>query len=394
MNDTICVDKYLCTGCCACMNVCPCSAIRMIADLEGFLYPEIDMDKCVSCGLCKKICPQNSECKTNDIIRVFGAINRNNDVLKTSSSGGVFRAIASKVLAEGGVVVGCAWKEHFISTHVFITSQENLAKLSKSKYVQSYIGDVYSRTKSELISGRKVLFSGTPCQIAGLKSFLSKDYTNLLCVDIVCHGVPSQKYFSDYIQYMEKKLGDTVLEYDFRYKGKFEGRYGHITTQKKNIVFNYEEDFFYSQYIRGDISRESCYKCKFADIKRVSDISLGDLWGTDYYTKEQKRNGASLVLINSKLGEYYFNLIANQFNVVEGNLDSVIERNAQLKFPSKRTDSRDVKMRYWLENGINSIAKKEFYDNWLIIVKRRIIDSIPLFLRKAARAFRKSKQKR
>ena len=204
--DTIC-EQNKCTGCGMCTNICPEQAIKLKEGLHGFVFPIIDESLCINCGLCEIKCPSNLEKQCRSTVQeVYAAWNHDKKVRKESSSGGIFTLIAEKLLEEGGVVAGVAWDEQFHPHHVMCDNVNDLEKLRGSKYSQSNTGDIYRIIKHELSTGRKVLFSGTPCQNAALKSYLGKDYYNLFMVDLVCHGVPSNKILDDYLIFSTKRL--------------------------------------------------------------------------------------------------------------------------------------------------------------------------------------------
>lgn len=193
-------DKSKCCGCMACVQKCPKQCITMKEDEEGFLYPHVDESLCVSCNLCEKVCPVINQTANNEPIKVYAATNNNKEILKQSSSGGIFSLIAEKILDENGVVFGAAFNDKWEVCHTYIEKKEDLCKLRGSKYVQSWVGSTYKDAESFLKQNRKVLYSGTPCQIAGLKKYLRKDYEHLICVDIICHGSPSPGIWKSYLE--------------------------------------------------------------------------------------------------------------------------------------------------------------------------------------------------
>ena len=213
-------SKQNCTGCSACANICPRGCIRMTADEEGFLYPKVNEEMCMDCGLCENVCPMQHKPQQHELLAVYGAKNNDDAVRFTSSSGGMFTLFAEFVLKQGGVVVGAALDEQLAVHHVLVDSLADLPKLRGSKYVQSKIGKIYSEVRQILRAGRKVLFSGTPCQIAGLKRYLVKPSENLLTVDVVCHGVPSPKVYQKHLRELAQEAGEPVVQVKFRDKAK------------------------------------------------------------------------------------------------------------------------------------------------------------------------------
>ena len=213
-----CVPHNSCTGCSACASICPESCIVMLPDVEGFLHPQIDAEKCSNCGLCLRTCPVLKAIDPREPLAVYAAVNKDDAVRERSSSGGVFWELGKMVIEEGGVVCGAGWSEDLRVIHKVVDDLEGLKDLQGSKYVQSEIGETYKLVQTHLISGRQVLFSGTPCQVAGLRSFLGKEYDNLICVDLICHAVPSPSVFKQYKQEMEREYGFESKKISFRNK--------------------------------------------------------------------------------------------------------------------------------------------------------------------------------
>ena len=340
-----------CCGCRACENICPKNAISMIENKEGFLYPKIDKEKCINCGLCRKVCPLINYVNKNDFLKdniCYGAKNKNTEVLKKSSSGGMFGVIAQYVLAQNGLVVGVEMTEDHVVKHRIIDNEKDLIKLMGSKYVSSNTNDVFSKIKKELDNKRLVLFTGVPCQVAGLTNFLMKDYENLITVDIVCHGVPSQKLFSKYIEYLENKYKAKVLDYKFRSKeasswGTFKGlvkleKNNRIITKKINADF----DKYYHNFLKGNNYRESCYECKFANNKRVSDITIMDFWGVEKIVPNfLDSNGVSCIIINTQKGNELIEKLKNYIDLTKVSYTDVSKYNGQLISPTKRSERRN-----------------------------------------------------
>lgn len=304
---TILKNKSFCTGCHACYHICPEKAIKMCADSEGFLYPEVDQDKCIECGQCKKVCPVLNKPIIYPEMQAFAAYAKDEAEHKSSSSGGVFAVLARDVLKHGGAVCGAAFTEKLKVQHVIIEENDALPKLKETKYVQSEIGEIFLTIKSMLISGRQVLFSGTPCQVAGLKNYLGKDYSRLLCIDLICHGVPSPKVFSRYLQEISNK---PIVKMTFRNK----------KMGISNVMLDYEdsdgvvvqEKYGESPYIMGFIqnlyTRPSCFQCNFKGEKRASDLTIGDFWGVEeFHPSFITEQGVSAVIIHSQKGVQAFN---------------------------------------------------------------------------------------
>lgn len=303
-------NRIECTGCMACVNVCTHHAIQVVPDDEGFDRPQIDNDLCVNCGLCQQTCPVNNHPIVNEPQRVFSGWSSDEIVRLYSSSGGAFTEIARPILEEGGVVFGCALNKDLKAEHIYVESIEDLAsKLRGSKYVQSKIDNCYSQVKELLRQGRKVLFSGTPCQIAGLKNYLHKEYANLITVDLICHGVPSPMIFEDYKKFVQKREKMKLVDIKFRCK-KYSWIFfnmtitGHVEkgTTLKTYYGNYYNDPYIRGFLRDYFLRPSCHQCHFTSTKRCSDFTIADWWG---YSKDSSLDkdfsykGVSLILVNT-----------------------------------------------------------------------------------------------
>lgn len=301
-------NKENCTGCTACASVCPKNAIKMVRDEEGFLYPQVDKDKCINCGLCKKVCPlRNKKSKSDYERKAYLFQNKNEVVRAKSTSGGFYTAIGKYVIENNGIVYGASYDEDFKVLHTCAKTLEELGKFRKSKYVQSDLNDIFKEIKKHLDNNILVCFSGTPCQVAGLKSYLNKDYDNLILVDIMCHSVPSPLYFEKYKEYILKKMGATkITGIDFRDKRKYGYKYSMMTVETDNGI--YSEGIDTDPYLRaffGDYSvRPSCFACKFKTMERVSDITIWDCFNINEIDKEfDDDKGTTRILVQSLKGE-------------------------------------------------------------------------------------------
>ena len=294
-------DKKDCCGCFACLNICAHNCIAMEEDEEGFLYPLVDTAICTDCKMCEKVCPNLAESDKREPIVIFAAKNNDDDIREQSSSGGIFSIFAEQILAEGGVVFGAKFDKEWEVMHSFSETQEELAEFRGSKYVQSRIGNSYAHAKKFLMQGRKVLFSGTPCQIAGLRLFLRKDFENLLTIDFICHGTPSPLVWR---RYLDKKGKETLKELKFRNK-----KYGwkqfslSLTKEIDNKSVEYaktlNEDTFLRGFLRDLYLRPSCHQCPVKDLRSGSNITIADFWGIDAtYPEQDDDRGYSLVLLN------------------------------------------------------------------------------------------------
>jgi len=327
-------DKWDCSGCSACVGVCPKKCITMVKDEEGFLYPNIDDSKCIDCGLCSKICPINSPLQLKkERPKSYAVISKDEEIRKNSSSGGVFTHIANYVVDNGGVVFGAKFNEKFEVTHDFATDREGIKAFQGSKYVQSKIGDCYIKAKEFLEDGRLVLFSGTPCQIGGLKAFLNKDYDNLITQDLICHGAPSPLAWDKHLEFRTALAGASARRISSRHK-----KYGW---KRFSVSFLFENDTEYlcqhpsDPYMRAFLDnlclRPSCYNCAFKGVNRVSDITLADFWGVQKIMPEMYDDkGTSLVLIHSDKGSRILEKIQEQLVVKEAPFIQAISANSAL----------------------------------------------------------------
>lgn len=355
-------NKSTCTGCGACSIICPSSAIKMKEDEKGFLYPEIINKYCTNCGICKRNCPNLVENnKKNETIEIYAMKNKAENIRKSSSSGGVFYEYAKSILEDAGSVYGATYNNFNEIEHIRIDSVESLYKIQGSKYVQSTIINTYEQIKQDLQKDKKVLFSGTPCQIAGIKTFLMRkkiNQENLYTCDIICHGVPSPKVFKDYLKKLEEKYNSKIKKVDFRHKENNHTQNIKIDFENgKTYISNYDKkDEFYQLFLKDIILRESCYNCKYTNFDRVGDITLGDFWGVEKtITNFDDKKGVSLVLINSPKGKEIFEKIKGKFEVQKSNKENCIQKN--LKQPCEKPDQYDQIWKSYLEEGYSKLVK-------------------------------------
>ncbi|MBD5526616.1 MAG: 4Fe-4S dicluster domain-containing protein [Lachnospiraceae bacterium] len=327
------VFPQLCTGCGSCSNICPQKAITMKLDSEGFYKPFFDDGKCISCGRCMDICPVlNPEYKNSDCPKCL-AFMASDETRLRSSSGGAFEILAKKVIEEGGLVCGVAYTEDFLTEHILIDSIDELHKIRGSKYIMSNTNDVFSRIKQYILDGRKVLFSGCPCQVAGLTSFLgSLSFNeNLIMVDLICHGIPSVKAFGSY-------LNDVHANHKIKHIGFKEKEFGwhaSMTIEFEDIDrYNApcEKDTYFWSYLSGINKNKSCGDCKFARIPRQGDITIGDFWGISTFDPNfNDGKGTSVVLLNNKRGvEYWNSLDLTDCQYEEAPLEAAIAGNTNI----------------------------------------------------------------
>lgn len=380
--------KEMCCCCAACMNICPIQAITINSDADGFTFPEINNDLCIECGLCNKVCAfQNIPVKGDDPIATYAAINKNSNILSASASGGVFGALASLVFDQKGVVFGCAYNDILEPEHISIDNLLDLEKIQGSKYVQSDINTTYTEAKRYLENGRYVLFTGTPCQIAGLKSFLGKDYENLITADLICHGVPSAKFFKGYIKYLEGKLKGRVIDFKFRDKSKGRTLMGKVIYKKNDEILekliNTNISYYYNYFLKGDIYRENCYECKYACSSREGDFTLGDYWGIERAHPEiETQNGVSVLLVNSKKGTMLIDELSKYLNLTESIFEQARVQNGQLNSPTARSVRREEILKVWREGGYKAVADEYYRTNKKLIVSSRCKMLIPHSIKK------------
>lgn len=300
--------KENCCGCSACASICPKHCISMKADNEGFLYPYVDNKLCVECGLCEKSCNELHPNEKHVPHKVLAAINKNEDVRKNSSSGGVFYILAEKTINEGGVVFGARFDSNWQVIIDYAEDMQGVEAFMGSKYVQARIENAYIDAKRFLTEGRIVLFSGTPCQIAGLQKFLHNSYENLLTVDFVCHGTPSPMVWEMYLNAVEKEYGQ-IKDIEFRNKSNGWKKYC-LNFQFKNnvsVVTPHPEDPFMKAFLQDIILRPSCYACKAKGGSSNSDLTIADFWGIEKVFPELDDNkGTSMVFINTNKGQSFF----------------------------------------------------------------------------------------
>lgn len=335
-------SQETCTGCAACANICPKSAIEMQMDKEGFLFPFIDEDLCVECGKCLKACPvlnveSTRNCIEPESYALWSLLDRS-----CSSSGGAFSAFARMVLNQRGVVYGAELDESLTCKHTNIQDVADLGKLRGSKYVQSEIGTSFQTCLSHLKQGKNVLFTGTPCQVAGLYSFLGKEYDNLLTVDLACHGVPSNLIFKSYIRKLQPKYKENIKGFFFRKLDGW-GKTPSVKLSEKVKPLYGVDNLYMAAFDKAAIFRKSCYTCPFAKIPRIGDCSIADFWGIGRYGMPFNHNtskGVSLVLVNTEKGRRALCSLSDIFKE-RRTLQEALYENGNLVNPSNKNSSRD-----------------------------------------------------
>lgn len=353
-----------CTGCTACASICSHHAIQMNVDSEGFLYPKVDLSKCVNCGLCDLVCPLNHDLNKQSVNpKIYAALNKDKETYIHSSSGGIFMLLCDYVIANGGVVCGAVYDKNFKVCHQFRNTLEGCRDFQTSKYVQSNIEGIFKEIKIYLKEDKFVLFSGTPCQVAALKLFLRKKYNNLLTCDIICHGVPSPLIFEEYkhfvagqrgiksinMKFKNSKISGTTLQFEF-----LDGSSDN-NSLKTNIWFNL--------YFGHLISRPSCHVCKFTSFNREGDITIGDFW---HYNQKHPEfhpgKTISIVIVSSSKGEEVFSHISEKLDYQKSFKDEAVQ--PQLMHPSSKSCLRDDFWHDYHEKGFVKILAK--YANYTI----------------------------
>ena len=351
-----------CTGCMACYNICPKNCITMEYNKYGELQPKIDESKCIHCNLCRKVCPNNSEINKNTPVTAFATWSKDENDRKTSTSGAVASILYKEAIDNGYIVFGTSFDENLILKHSYTDNKEEALKYKGSKYCQSDIGKNYENVGRFLKEDKKIIFIGTPCQIQGLNKYLEVkniDKENLITVDLVCHGVPSQQYLTNYINYLEKKYKRKATNVSFRDSENYVLK---LFNENELICsITKDRDLYATAFLLAMLQRESCLDCKYATSNRVSDITIGDFWGIqndDKINDEEKHKGISLVLVNTQKGNDFFNkCTSNNVFYEERKLEEAINGSVHLRRPSKRNEFRK-KFRKQYKGDFTSTAKK------------------------------------
>lgn len=372
-------EKNECCGCEACANICPKKAISMIEDEYGFIYPKINHNQCIECHLCEKVCNFQTRTEYSDEHKAYAAVTKNQKILMNSTSGGIFTTIALQFIKDGGYVAGSIYDDNFNVVHIVSNKNEDVYKMQGSKYVQSSINETYFQIKKLLSQKEKVLFSGTPCQVDGLYGYLQKDYNNLYTMDIVCHGVPSNKMFQDYLNYESEKYG-RITDIKFRDKTQGWGTKGSIKFENKNKIIHSGTSEYYYLFNKSLTFRNSCYSCKYSSHHRPANITIGDYWGIekmDFHLLNRKEididKGISLIICNDKQGNDLLEKYKLYFNIYSTTLERVSRFNYNLNQPSKLPSDRNyILNRYSGSFSLvaKDIAKDLKKENMKIFIKK------------------------
>lgn len=354
-------DKTDCCGCTACASICPKDAITMEPDTLGFKYPKVDLGKCIDCGLCEKVCAFNDNYDKSLNLKepeIYAARHKDMHEIETSRSGAAFIAISDYILENGGIVYGAGYKDHFRVAHKRATTKEERNEFKGSKYVQSDLDGIFRQVKEDLKHGNTVLFSGTPCQTAGLNSYIGKKLReNLVLVDIVCHGVPSPYIWRDYLSYIEKKYKNEVVKVNFRDKSRI-GWSEHIESFVFENGKKIELYIYTSLFHRNIMIRNACGKCHFTNYIRPSDFTIGDYWGWQNLSSEfnSDNKGCSLLFVNTLKGRNIFTNISTNLNYIPSNKKSCVQPN--LISSTILNNKSDKFVKSYIRGGINEVIMK------------------------------------
>ncbi len=383
------VTKEKCTGCKMCAAICPHNAISFPVSSEGFWYPQISEQECVNCGLCTKKCPAMRNDKYETKRTAYAAWSRDDDIRRDATSGGIYYEFAKYFLDQGGVLAGCSYSDDYKSAfHMITDNYEGLNRLKGSKYFQSDTQGIYEEIRNVLKMGKKVLFTGTPCQVVALKNYLQQDYDNLLTVDFICRGVPSPKVHEKKIELYQDKTKSIVTSY--RDKSKLRGwaNFGELiqfANGRQKFISRWKDEIN-NCFIEKNLSmREACYTCKYKDGNNASDITLGDFWGIKGVTRKDHVYGVSAVITNNEKGKAYLQGLKDRIYMAERPLQEVGVSNSAYLYPVERPQNRDIFFQKLEKCGLDKTVKsftkrnvKERLRQRLRIVKGRLYPYLPL----------------
>lgn len=369
-------DKKSCMGCYACLNICPQSCILMESDIEGFWYPEVDDKKCIKCELCIKVCSILNKTIVKNGPSAYASMNNDESIRLESSSGGLFTLIAGQVIDVDGVVFGAGFAKDFSIVHSYVETKEELGRFRGSKYVQSKVGNTYRQAKDFLKQGRQVLFTGTPCQIGGLKSYLGQIYQNLICIDIICHGVPSPKAWQKYISYREKKAGASTQQITFRNKDKGWKRFSisFLFDNNSEYVQTLDKDLYLLAFLKDICLRPSCYACEFKTLHRHSDITLADFWGIENVLPDMDDDkGTSLIFVNSSKGQSVLDQMKDKIVYKEVDIHQAVSYNSAAIKSVGYNQQRDRFLEKLDKEPFEQLVKEYCSDSIMVRAKRGVI---------------------
>lgn len=390
-------DFEKCTACGACVQSCPKKCISWQGGDFGFRYPIVNANECINCHQCEKVCPLDKAVNVPENQHFYAAVHKDKMILQKSTSGGVFSALADYVLVRNGIVYGCMMDSDFQVKHVRVSNKDEMEKLRSSKYVQSNTLNTYRQALIDLRKGAYVLYTGTPCQIAGLNHFLGKKYDKLITIDLVCHGVGSQKYFDKFVTNLKEREGN-VLALRFRDK-KYVGwscgggvvvvNNTNSATKDVDRPFYNFENYYYSYFLSGTIYRKSCYSCPYASLNRPGDFTLGDFWGVESLNLGlDVSHGCSLVITNTDKARQILNEL-NTLSIVEVSFEKSVKHNAQLNHPVPlNNDIRCKLLKQYESMSGNEIQKCYKEENKMNLLKGQIKVHMPYGMKMFIRKFR------
>lgn len=373
-----------CTGCGLCANVCQFDAIKLSIDTYGSLIPIVDKNKCIQCGRCEKVCKSTLENIYLKPRKAYIAYNINCDDLKRSASGGVFSALAKKIIENDGIVYGAklSFENGVKIKHVAVENLNDLKAILQSKYVESDCSCIYNELKKTLNKGKYVLFGGTSCQVAAVKKYLGKEYDNLFLVDLICHGVPGEDFFRKYIKFLENKYHSKIIDFSFR--NKRNGRINYEETinfvSGKQVVIPWRESEYYLQFLRCESYRESCYYCKYASVDKPADITIGDYFEArddypDLYKQSSELSnvdGISCLIVQNQKGERLLKEFGENLKLFSVDLDTVQNSHNQLCFPSIHTRFRKKLFKLYSKGGFYQIAKYYKFQKIALLMPKKV----------------------
>ena len=378
-------DFSKCCGCGACEQVCPKYCIIMVSNEEGFLYPKINTNACIACGKCERVCPfQNTE-KQVSLNEAYAAVYRNEEIRYYSSSGGLFSAIAEVVEKNGGVVYGAYFSEDFKSV---LHGKNSVQKLRTSKYVQSVMGNAYVEAEKDLKQGKQVLFTGTPCQIAGLKKYLNAEYDNLLCVDIICHGVPSPRIWKKYLNAEEERNNAKTKYVNFRHKKSGWQQFKvNVKNESFEVYDSIEKNPYMNLFLKNYSLRPSCYQCVIKENGSFADLTLGDFWGIEKIASEMNDGrGTSLVIVHTKKGVEGFEKTRKNLNIKKVDYDAAARFNTPLFKSVTAPKDREAFFADFRTMEVADLAKKYCVEK--NTVRKRVLKSnVGRFLKNLVRVW-------
>ena len=367
-----------CTGCGACAHICPKNCIGMKQDNYGFLYPHINNDLCINCGICEKTCPvlNKNEQESITSVTAYAAKTNEESIRMQSSSGGIFSIIAEKTFKNNGIVYGAAFDENFVVKHIGISSIDDLDLLRRSKYVQSDLNDSFKFVESDLKEGKPVLFTGTPCQVEGLLSYLKKPYDNLITMDFVCHGVPAPKVWEHYKAHLENQYNSSVTDVNFRDKSLgWKNSSLRVEFHNGNVYCNtFRNDPYMKAFLANLDLRESCYSCKFKSTNHKSDITVADFWGIEKIKPEiDDEKGLSLLLVNTEKGISLLTYTEKNLTLTKTDIEKSFPYNPCIIKSAPEHNFRQYFLNSYTKGDFSKVVEDCLNPSYVTRLKRKIL---------------------